>query len=126
MSEPKTPSFNGVEIREGDMLTVHVKVENIDDHGRPVVQVHNADGGQHWGVLFPLPSQDCGGTAIATHTPAPRPLVPGPALFGGNGVLVTVKAVVGDRAWVRGNNGTEVVLDAEDTAKLRNTEGAAS
>ena len=112
MTEPKAPSFNGVKIRKDDQVTLKpLTVGTITDDGVFAASLGSAR-------CIWVTSDD-----LASHTPAPRPLVPGPATFMLN--PVTVKAVVDGRAWIS-SQGEEVILDTEDTAKLRSTEGAAS
>mgnify|MGYP000703462613 CR=1 FL=1 len=109
-----TPSFNGVPIRVGDEVTVKLKVTKVDGSNTPI----RAGYKSLQDAWLPL-------AAILQHTPAPRPLVPGPAEYVSDpSPRVTVLAVHDGQAWVRMPDG---VLTTERYAdRLRNTEGAPS
>jgi len=118
MTEPKAPSFNGVPIRVGDMVTL------------PPLRVREislVEPGMFWVTVGQKPVVEnirLYPTDLASHTPAPRPLVPGPAVLDRVGATqVEVLAVDGAEAWVRFSNGSRHTLDA---SRLRNTEGAPS
>ncbi len=120
MTEPKAqhPMFEGRRIDVGDEVTLKpMKVVEMDGSSMPIY-LELAD-----------PSAD--GLWVQTHhiakvTPAPRPLVPGPAEYINtrDRFRVTVVAVHNGQAWVKMPDGvmdTEIHLD-----RLRNTEGAPS
>ena len=73
MTEPKAPSFNGVEIRKGDAGTLNV-IFDEPDPSDGTIRIYVDDGAVAFDAWVGVGS-------IASHTPAPRPLVPGPALL---------------------------------------------
>jgi hypothetical protein len=106
--------FEGRRIEVGDVATFEFPIRRIAHDGTISV----ATGvGEAW-----FTADD-----IKSLTPAPRPLVPGPAVLDPETTYaqpVTVIAADGRRAWIRGraDAGAEIV----ETIRLRNTEGAAS
>jgi hypothetical protein len=115
-----TPSFNGVEIREGDTGTIRITFAGTYADGTLRVSA-NVLGNERFAAVEV--------ESIASHTPAPRPLVPGPAVLDGGkaagGFDVEVTAVGRDFALVVGyiRKAAECVVERN---RLRNTEGTAS
>ena len=114
MTEPKAPSFNGVEIRVGDEATISVVIDKLfPGHPNNRVQACLSSGSA---IL--VDEAD-----LVSLTPAPRPLVPGPAVYR-QCLLCTIKYISEGEAWiVFSGNGESLIVSAHD---LRNTEGAAS
>lgn len=124
MTQAQHPMFEGRPIQEGDEVLIPARVArvllpagNLDLAIGPPGEPENISRLMWWGGWPP----------VKGHTPAPRPLVPGPAVLDPETTYaqpVTVIAADGRRAWIRGraDAGAEIV----ETIRLRNTEGAAS
>ncbi len=117
MTEPKAPSFNGVEIRKGDAGTLNV-IFDEPDPSDGTIRIYVDDGAVAFDAWVGVGS-------IASHTPAPRPLVPGPALLDDrkHHAPVTVLFIDLGEAWFRYEDGSHGQVPV---ARLRNTEGTAS
>ncbi len=117
MTEPITPSFNGVEIRVGDEVTLRMRVRHIENADMiGLVDLEDQNCAAYWAPVSDL----------ASHNPAPRPLVPGPAILDGSKSFIIT--AVGSQLAL-GFHATDLgrtVEQAFELRRLRNTEGATS
>lgn len=114
MTQAQHPMFEGRRIEVGDTALVRVVIDKLfPGHPNKLVQACLSSGSA---ILVD-------GADIASLTPAPRPLVPGPAVYR-QCLLCTIKYISEGEAWiVFSGNGESLIVSAHD---LRNTEGAAS
>jgi hypothetical protein len=116
MTEPKAHQVDLSAIRPGDDLIFRMTVSDPSSTcDERAIAVHLCGGGGQSGWYIPT-------DAIIEHVPAPRPLVPGPAIWSNGPREVVIIALHGSDAWVKWN-GMNVIAPQD---QLRNTEGAAS
>lgn len=120
MTQAQHPMFEGRQIQEGDEVLIPARVArvllpagNLDLAIGPPGEPENISRLMWWGGWPP----------VKGHTPAPRPLVPGPAEYR-QGAPCLIKHIANGEAWiVFTGNGENMIASVHD---LRNTEGAAS
>lgn len=108
MTDLKGPS--GKVIRVGDDVTIKARVREVSAELLGGFWIDAIKGASRYACIDPA--------AVVSHTPALKPLKPGPALLDAQ-EPVTVLAVDGDMAWVRFGNG---IRDGRFVSRLQNVE----